>query len=341
MLQAARLAPALLGDSTELIGKFLLCRQNPDGGFQDRAGKSDLYYTVFGLAGVAASERGREAWNEIPTCRDRVAAGELAPRAQFAQPLSGTVDSPAVSSALAAAQRYLRSFGGGEGLDFVHLCCLARGWGAVSALNPGAACGGAVRAELLERLEGHRSADGGYHPIAGSEAGTAYAAFLALGAYEDLDGPLPGAARLVQSLASLETPDGAWTNEGPGPQSPIATSLPAATNATTAVISILRHLGRPVNRAAAHWLLARAHPQGGFVAAPWAPMPDLLSTATALHALAGLQIPLAPLKEPCLDFIDSLWTNEGGFYGHWGDDHLDCEYTFYALLALGHLSQPQ
>jgi hypothetical protein len=332
MLQAARLAPALLGDSTELIGKFLLCRQNPDGGFQDRAGQSDLYYTVFGLAGVAASEGGREAF-------ERVAAGELAPGAEIAQPRRGTEHSPAVSSAVAAAQRYLRSFGGGQGLDFIHLCCLARGWGAVSALNPGEACGGAVRAELLGRLEGHRSTDGGYHPIAGSEAGTAYAAFLALGAYEDLDGPLPGAARFIQSLASLETPDGAWTNEGPGPQWPIATSLPAATNATTAVISILRHLGRPVNRAAADWLLARAHPQGGFVAAPWAPMPDLLSTATALHALAGLQIPLAALKEPCLDFIDSLWTNEGGFYGHWGDDHLDCEYTFYALLALGHLSQ--
>lgn len=28
----------------------------------------------------------------------------------------------------------------------------------------------------------------------------------------------------------------------------------------------------------------------------------------------------------------------GGFHGHWADDHLDVEYTSYALLALGHLS---
>ena len=32
------------------------------------------------------------------------------------------------------------------------------------------------------------------------------------------------------------------------------------------------------------------------------------------------------------------WTNAGGFYGSWADNTLDCEYTYYGLLALGHLS---
>jgi hypothetical protein len=63
-----------------------------------------------------------------------------------------------------------------------------------------------------------------------------------------------------------------------------------------------------------------------------------LSTATALHALSALHVPLAGLRDPCLDFVDSLWTNRGGFFGTWADDAVDCEYTFYALLALGHLS---
>ena len=67
-------------------------------------------------------------------------------------------------------------------------------------------------------------------------------------------------------------------------------------------------------------------------------MPDLLSTATSLHALAGLQVSFARVKEKCLDFIDTLWSNRGGFVGTWADDTLDCEYTYYALLALGHLS---
>ena len=44
------------------------------------------------------------------------------------------------------------------------------------------------------------------------------------------------------------------------------------------------------------------------------------------------------VKEPCLDFIDSLWTNRGGFYGHWEDDILDCEYT---LLWLARARPPE
>ena len=67
------------------------------------------------------------------------------------------------------------------------------------------------------------------------------------------------------------------------------------------------------------------------------PVPDLLSTATALHALAGMEVSFEPIKERCLDFVDTLWTGKG-FCGHWADDVVDTEYTFYALLALGHLS---
>jgi hypothetical protein len=36
--------------------------------------------------------------------------------------------------------------------------------------------------------------------------------------------------------------------------------------------------------------------------------------------------------------VDSLWDATGGFHGNWTDDMLDCEYTYYGLLALGHLS---
>jgi len=128
----------------------------------------------------------------------------------------------------------------------------------------------------------------------------------------------------------LETPDGAWSNER-------GMSV-GSTNATAAAVGVLRNLGAPINSSVGDWLLARFHKEGGFVAAPNTPLPDLLSTATTLHALAGLQVPMERIKEQCLDFVDSLWTNEGGFHGHWADDVLDCEYTYYGLLALGHLS---
>jgi prenyltransferase beta subunit len=289
MLQVARLAPKLLGESAELVRHFLESQQNDDGGFQDRSGKSDLYYTVFGLDGLLALQA------EVP--KARIAA-------------------------------YLKSFGDGEGLDFVHLCCLARAWTAIS--TQGRPDSEPPSAEILRRIEAFRSRDGGYHSARGCESGTAYAAFLAVGAYQDLKANCPEPMRVVQSLKFLETNDGAWANE--------RNVKVGSTNATAAAITTLRNLNVPVNQSAGDWLLARSHPEGGFLAAPNTPIPDLLSTATALHALAGMQVSFDGVKEKCLDFIDTLWTNEGAFHGQWADDHVDCEYTYYGLLALGHLS---
>ena len=109
------------------------------------------------------------------------------------------------------------------------------------------------------------------------------------------------------------------------------------TTVTAAAVTLLRYLGRHIPPAAAAFLLAQRHEDGGFLAVPGAPMPDLLSTATALHALAGLHVDLDPLRESCLDFIDTLWTGQG-FCGNWSDDIVDSEYTYYGLLSLGHLS---
>jgi hypothetical protein len=103
-------------------------------------------------------------------------------------------------------------------------------------------------------------------------------------------------------------------------------------------VLLLRHLGETPDREAGMWLLDRCHTRGGFFASRTTPVPDLLSTATALHALSALHVPISGLVEPCLDFVDSLWTNRGGFFGTWADDAADCEYTYYALLTLGHLS---
>ncbi len=224
-------------------------------------------------------------------------------------------------------ESFLREFREGEGLDFVHLGALARCWAVVGLEKMPAD----LADVLLSRIEAFRSRDGGYDSDADSAHGNAYGCFVALGAYQDLRRELPKPLRMVQCLKFLETPDGAWAN---------ARGLSVgSTNATAAAVAILHQLGMPMNAGVADWLLARAHSQGGFLAMPEAPLPDLLSTATTLHALACLEreIP-TPIRERCLDFIDTLWSAEGGFHGHWADDHLDAEYTFYGLLALGHLS---
>jgi hypothetical protein len=286
MLQVARLAPKALGESRDLVSAFLRERVNPDGGFQDRAGESDLYYTVFGLDALIALQ----------------------------EPLPGE-----------QTAAYLTHFGNGAELDFVHLACLARAWAAVRRQpDPGLA------GPLLDRIEANRHDDGGYATTAGATHGSAYGAFLAMGAYQDLGRDLPQPERLVASLQRLRAADGSYANH-PGLKSGVTT-------ATAAAVLVLRHLDDTRDRTAGLWLLDRCHARGGFFASSVTPVPDLLSTATALHALSALHVPIAGLRDPCLDFVDSLWTNRGGFFGTWADDTADCEYTFYALLALGHLS---
>jgi hypothetical protein len=152
-----------------------------------------------------------------------------------------------------------------------------------------------------------------------------------LGAYQDLDRELPNASAMLNCIQSLRAEDGGYANQHDVPM--------GLTPPTAAAATLLRHLDQPVPPETGDWLLARCRPEGGFFATPMAPIPDLLSTATALHALSGMHVDLAPIREPCLDFVDSLWTNQGTFYGSWMDDEPDCEYTYYGLLALGHLTE--
>lgn len=286
MLQVARLAPQQLGESRDLVAAFLRSRLAADGGFQNRDGDSDLYYTVFGLEGLVA--------------------------------LQEAVPAEAVTP-------FLRHFGDGEGLDFVHLACLARCWAGVSRDLTGV-----PSRAILARLEDHRTGDGGYAQTPEAPHGSVYAGFLALGAYEDFHAALPEPDRLLDSIGGLRAHDGGYANR-PG-------DAHGVTTVTAAAVALLKTLGGPIDPHLGMWLLDRCQPTGGFVATPAAPIPDLLSTATGLHALAALHVPLEGVAEPCLDFVDSLWTNRGGFFGSWVDDTLDCEYTYYGLLALGHLT---
>lgn len=284
MLQVARLAPMVLGaEAAGLIESFFRSCQGSDGGFRDRGGRSDLYYTVFGLDGLAALQ---------------------------------------VPLPLEAVHRFLSSFGDAEALDFVHLCCLARLWGYFPAADRPSG--------LLERMENWRTPDGGYHQRRGSARTSAYGAMLAGAAHLDWQLRPPRSWKLAWSLRGLRTADGAWANE--------AGMAEGSTTATAAAVTFYRHAHLTPPAELGRWLLAQAHPDGGFKAFPRAPIPDLLSTAVALHALDGLQVDFSGLKERMLDYVDSLWSAGGGFHGHWADDELDVEYTYYGLLALGHLA---
>ncbi|MFV1994371.1 MAG: prenyltransferase/squalene oxidase repeat-containing protein [Verrucomicrobiales bacterium] len=286
MLQVARVAPSVLGDSASLVETFLRGQQGGDGGFQNRRGQSDLYYTVFGIDGLTALQ------------------AEL----------------PAV-----AIESYLAGFGAGETLDFVHLCCLLRAWSALS----GSPLPEATRGRILGQLEAFRTADGGYHQRPGSGRASAYGCLLGYGAYADHGLRPANAEGLLEAVEGLRSGDGGWGNE-PG-------MAEGTTPAAAAAVTLYRHLEAPAPEGASDWILGRLHSEGGFLAFPRAPMPDLLSTGVALHALDGLEVGLDRLRDACLDFVDTLWSAAGGFHGNWADDEIDAEYTYYGLLALGHL----
>ncbi len=284
MLAAARRGPDRLPEPTDELVRFVLAQAGEDGGFRGRGSHSDLYYTVFATECLLAAGR------EPP----------------------------------AGVREYLAAFGDGEGLDLVHLACLARCWADVAPPGPGPE----TRRAILGRIDRCRCGDGGYD-VRGGRRSSVYGCFLALGAIQDLAGPAPDAGALARCVEACRLPGGGYANQ---PDAPVAT-----TPTTAAAVVLLRQLGRDVAPASAEWLLARHQPGGGFVPAPGVGAPDLLSTATALHALWSVGSDLAGVCAPCGGFVASLAAGAGGYRGSRADPIGDCEYSFYALLALGHL----
>jgi prenyltransferase beta subunit len=286
MLKAVSRARSLLGDSAGLVADFLRKQINPDGGFRNRFGQSDLYYTVFGLEALSA------LGEDIPC--DKVVG-------------------------------FLRGFRDYTSLDLVHLACLARCLANLASQTQ------ITNHQVLDRIEKYRSSDGGYNNTEKATYGTAYGCFLALGAYQDLEDKKLNS--IVKCVRSLKRPDGGYANE---PSSKVS-SAPA----TAAALTILHYLNETADKSSVDWLLSCLHPKGGFAVMPILRgniIPDLLSTATALHGLSLTGVSFDNIKERCLDFLDSLWSSQGAFRGNWADEVLDCEYTFYGLLALGYLS---
>jgi prenyltransferase beta subunit len=275
MRRTAAKAPNLLRDATGRAIDFLRSQIHDDGGFRDRAGAGDLYYTAFGIESLAAL---KAEWS------------------------TDTLDT------------YLRAFGTGSELDFVHQCCLARCWTDLD--NP------PDFTRLAQHIEEHRTRDGGYNAATGEDTCTAYDCFLALGAYQDLNRPMPEPDRFISAINMMAHD----------------TDQPRLTPILAATIALCCELNQSVPASLIDDVMSCRRSEGGFVAAPKVPIPDLLSTATALHALQTAGADLAAIREPCLNFLDTLWSEQGGFCGSAMDNTIDCEYTYYGLLALGNLS---
>lgn len=231
---------------------------------------------------------------------------------------------------------FLTGYGSGKSLDFVHRACLARCRGVM----PETHADSKPNAEILMGLEEFRLPDGSFNQNAldlkqrenGDLSGSLYDGFLALMAWDALAVRMPRSEDFVRWLDTIRPSEGGYGNDA-GFQAP-------TTPVTAGAIMLLTRHGLPIPATVGDWLLTQEQEQGGFLAAPRAPMPDLLSTATALHALHVLQRPLGDEKRrACLEFVEALWAEEGGFRGYLEDDQADVEYTYYGLLALGHLAR--
>lgn len=291
MLRAMQRAQTLLHESAHRVVAFLENRLHETGGFVGRTDAPDLYYTLFGVESLISLG----AFSTDQTLRG-----------------------------------YLERFGAGDGLDLVHLCCLARLW----ADLPGGGLSEPVKSRLENHIMAYQSGDGGFNQDKRAEAGTVYAAFLALGALQDLESlkiSPEALTRMIRSLNRLKNQDGSYNNV-PGKT---AGSVPV----TAAALLLLQQTGTAIDPATVAWLRSTYQESGGFPAAPSLPMADLLSTATALHALNRSGLLLDDIRESCLDFVDRLWTAKGSFHAHDGAGTLDCEYTAYGLLALGNLRE--
>ena len=272
----------LSAPSNVSVSAYIKSRESASGGFVDKAGNVDVYYTFFGLASAFAlgfyiNKNHKRFLNGIdPSNLDlpHFAAykGSLGLLKYFAVPKK--VRMGFVKSALR--------------LPFA------------AKMNP-----------IVERF-----------PL--TPESSPYTVFLSVmgSAMSDDDQRL---ISMVEGyIDDFHIASGGWSN--------IKGNSNPSLNATAAAITLLSCGNISIADNDINWLKAQQLPTGGFLSVPGAPLPDLLSTATALVALKlSENKPLFPV----MDFIQSHWREDGGFAAIFTDEQTDCEYTFYGLLALG------
>lgn len=220
-------------------------------------------------------------------------------------------------------KNYIKPFIDDDNLDFVHTACLIRSLARLSMLDAN------LTQTLLIRLNRYKTPAGLFRME--TEQPSIYGNFLGIAAYEACSASFEQSDLLISLIQNLKTPDCAYAD---GPDMDLGT-----TTVTAAAVILLSHLHADSPNPAIKWLIARKNQSGGFAATTHAPLPDLLSTATTLFALKIAGHTLEGIDESIQDFLESVWTDSGGFCGTILDSEPDVEYTFYGLLAAGVIAE--
>ena len=154
-----------------------------------------------------------------------------------------------------------------------------------------------------------------------------YSQFLLLSLKEDMGIETDNRQEILTSLSSYRVENGGFSN--------IKGGKTASTNATVAALAVKGQLCGYQKNDDVNYLYSLQDDSGGFYANHSAPVPDLLSTATALFMLKCYGVvPRVTANE----FVEAHWVSDtGGFCATLMEENCDVEYTFYGLLALGSL----
>lgn len=273
---------------------YLGAAQNPDGGFSGREGGSDLYYTGFGLRGLAILRA------LTPEICERVA--------------------PFLRHSLTQQASVVDFF------SWLYSGLLIELAG-VEVLS-------SAPADWPERvavtLETFRTVDGGYAKTPASTSGSTYHTFLVGLCHQLLGKPLPRSDELVRFIHARRRDDGGFVEIAPMRRSG---TNPTA-GAVGALQLVGDGLTDDIRAGVSDFLGRMPGMEGGLRANDRAPLCDLLSTFTGSWTLAQLGAIDRLDTNAVREYAKSLEQPGGGFRGGLWDDRADVEYTFYGLGVL-------
>ncbi len=273
---------------------YLRSAQCDDGGFAGREGGSDLYYTSFGLRGLAMLGELDEA------CARR--AGQF---------LQG------------------RLTGRESIVDFLSLVYGAALLKLVADVDIFADAPSNWREAVAKALDILRRPDGGYAKGAEGRASSTYHTFRVMLCLELIYSPIPDPEAIVGFLKSQSCEGGGFREISVSKR---AATNPTA--AAIGALQILGAFDSDLTDGCIDFLADMQTDEGGLRANTRIPIADLLSTFTGILSLQDLDAADEIDMQAARHFAESLEQPDGGFHGAAWDTAHDVEYTFYGLGAL-------
>ncbi len=281
--------------------RYLLAAQRPEGGFAGREGECDLYYTSFGLRGLA---------------------------------LLGQLYGPPAERAAHFLTTRLSQYE--TVLDLVSLIYGASLLQSAAGIDVLAAAPPDWTDKVDATLTQLRRPDGGYSKTNEGYASSTYHSFLVLLCLQLRERPVADHAALVRFLLSQRGEDGGFREIRVAKRSgtnPTAAAIGA--------LKILDAVSQEVRQGAIRFLAAMQTPEGGLRANSRIPLADLLSTLTGLLSLTDLDAGHCVDSRAVARFTQSLELPDGGFRAAAWDEFPDAEYTFYGLGCQALLASPR